>query len=306
MTLIRMKFARSLDWNLLKIFHEIVVSEGVTAAAVSLSRKQSTISYALKKLETELGVRLCIRGRAGFRLTDEGQILHEKCLSIFGKVNDIPNDLDNLSREIHGKIKIQMISNIICPQLDRALTDYINGYPYVELDIDVVPWEGISRAILRNNIDIGIAPAGIQYAELDCHLLFREKHRAYCHAGHPLFGKTIQKLKLLSREKFVLTGNDEPDQLTKFRLKYNLGHYVGGISSSLEEAKRLAVAGAGICFLPEGFTENEVKSGQLWPVTASMDELTLEIFLISRQRTPQPLAQQLFINKILEHRPKII
>ena len=303
MTLIRTKFARSLDWNLLKIFYAIVVSEGVTAASVVLSRKQSTVSYALKKLETELGVRLCIRGPAGFRLTDEGQILYEKCLSLFGKVDEIPNDLDNLSREIHGQIKIQMISNIICPELDQALTEYVDRCPYVELDIDIVPWEGISRAILRNNIDIGIAPASIRYAELDYHLLFREKHRAYCNSNHPLFGTTISKFKLLSREKFVLTGNDEPDQLTKFRLKYNLGHYVGGMSTSLEEAKRLTVAGAGICFLPEGFTENEVESGQLWPVTEFMDELTLEIFLISRQRIPKRLAQQLFINKVLEFRP---
>jgi DNA-binding transcriptional LysR family regulator len=296
MTLSRLKFARSLDWNLLKTFYQIVQSRGITAAAIALSRKQSTISYSLKRIEQELGVRLCIRGPAGFKLTDEGQLLFEHCSTIFKRVDGIPTNLDNLSEEIHGQLKIQMISNLVSPTLDTIFSKYINSFPYIELDIEIVPWEAITKALLRNSIDIGIGPISSKHAELQYDLLFKENHRVYCARDHPLFGKSISRFKDLSKHKFVLTGNDEPEKLTKFRLKNHLGHHIGGISSSLEEAKRLTLSGAGICFLPEGFTVGEVKNDLLWPVTEVIDELTLKIFLIAHPTIPVRLAVQYFLD----------
>jgi len=304
MTLTRAKFSKSLNWNLLKTFHEIVISKGVTSASLAMSRKQSTISHSLKQLEDELGMRLCIRGPAGFKLTDEGQILFEYCDSIHKKINEIPNNLDNLSEEIHGQLKLQIISNIVCPTLDKILSDYNQQYPYIELDISIVPWEGISKAILRNQVDVGVAPATIKYPELRYDLLYRECQLAYCSNTHHLYGKKITDFTKLSQEKIVLTGNDEPEQLTKFRLKYNIGHHIAGISSHLEEAKRLTLIGAGICFLPEGFTETEENKGKLWPITEAVDELTLDIFIITHPQVPEHLTRQYFLNEVTKAIPK--
>lgn len=301
MTVSHVKFANTLDWNLLKVFHEIVISKGVTAASISLSRKQSTISHALLKLESELGVRLCFRGPGGFGLTDEGQLLFEQCSPMFSRVDSIPKNMDRFSEEIHGQLKIQMISNIVCASLDEILNRYVRLYPDVELVIEIVPWEGISKAILRGSIDVGITPINARHDELQYDLLFRESHRAYCNSEHRLFGKRIRKIDRLSKEKFVLTGDDEPEQLTKFRMKHNLGHHIGGISSSLEEAKRLTIAGSGICFLPEGFTEREVRLNQLWPLTENIDALTLDIFIITHPKVPERLAIQYFSRQVTEH-----
>ncbi len=300
MTVSHVKFANTLDWNLLKVFHEIVISKGVTAAAISLSRKQSTISHALLKLEAELGVRLCFRGPGGFELTDEGQVLFEQCRPMFSRVDSIPKNMDSFSEDIHGQLKIQMVSNIVCATLEKILKNYVRLYPDVGLEIEVVPWEGISKAILRDSIDIGIAPINTRHDELHYSLLFREIHRAYCNSEHELFGVKIRDIDRLSNEKFVLTGDDEPEQLTKFRMKHNLGHHIGGISSNLEEAKRLTVAGSGICFLPEGLTEREVRLNQLWPLTDIIDTLTLDIFVITHPKVPERLAIQYFSRQVTE------
>lgn len=301
MTLIRSKFAKSLNWNLLKTYHEIVISKGVTSASIALSRKQSTISHSLKQLEDELGIKLCMRGPGGFKLTDEGHVLFEYCSTIFDKIDEIPNNLENLSEEIHGQLKLQFISNIVCPTMDKILSNYNQRYPYVELDISIVPWEGIPKAILSNQVDIGIAPVSIKYPELKYDLLYRESQIAYCSNNHYLYGKKITDFTKLAEDMIILTGNDEPEQLTKFRLKYNIGHHIAGISSHLEEAKRLTVIGAGICFLPEGFTEIERKNGQLWPITNVIDELTLDIFIITHPQIPEHLTRQYFLNEVLKY-----
>ena len=168
------------------------------------------------------------------------------------------------------------------------------------MDINIVPWEGISKAILRNEVDIGVAPISTKYSELRYDFLFRENHRAYCGKSHHLYGKIIHEFNDLSQEKIILTGNDEPEQLTKFRLKYNIGHEIAGMSSQLEEAKRLTLIGAGICFLPEGLTEIEVKNEQLWPITDVIDELTLDIFIITHPQVPEHLSRQYFLNEVLK------
>ena len=299
MTLRRKGFAASLNWNLLKVFHQIVSANGITAASVALSRKQSTISHALKQLEDELGTRLCLRGPSGFKLTDEGQTLFEYCESIQRKIDEVPNKLDNLAEEIHGQLKLQTISNLVTRRLDRILLSYNKRYPFVELDISIVPWESISRAVLRNQVDIGIAPVSVMFPELRYDFLFSEIHRLYCSSEHHLCGQTITDFAQITNEPFVLTGNDEPEQLTKFRLQRGLGHQLAGISSHLEEAKRLTLIGAGICFLPEGYTVNEVEDGLLWPLTKAIKDLRLDIFIISHPQIPESLIRQYFIKEVM-------
>ena len=58
------------DLRLLQIFTVIVDCGGFSAAQVRLGMSQSTISGKMSDLETRLGVRLCQRGRSGFRLTE--------------------------------------------------------------------------------------------------------------------------------------------------------------------------------------------------------------------------------------------
>jgi LysR family transcriptional regulator, transcriptional activator for bauABCD operon len=101
-----LQFARTLDWNLLKVFHEIVDANGLTRAAEELSRKQPAISLALRRLEDQLGVVLCRRGSTGFELTDEGRVLSGICRSILDHVREVPARIFNLQENLTGHIHV--------------------------------------------------------------------------------------------------------------------------------------------------------------------------------------------------------
>ena len=111
----------------------------------------------------------------------------------------------------------------------------------------------------------GVAPARFLHPELHYQPLFRERHRPYCGRCHPLFGQKISCASDLAQYPFILTADDEPDELTHYRLCHSLGFDISGMSDNLEEAKRLALLGIGVCFLPEGFAAPEVAQGQLEP-----------------------------------------
>lgn len=290
-------FARNLDWNLLRAFHEIAQAGGVSRAAQRTSQKQPALSMALKRLEDHVGARLCRRGPGGFRLTREGELLAETCESIFGSVAHIPHSVANVATDVHGRVRIQLISNLADSRIDKAIQAFHQAHELVEIFVSVATWDVIQRSVLRNEVEIGIAPAPTHHRDPDLHyeVLFHEVYRPYCGRSHPLFGITLDHPTDLAAYPFVLTGADEPDPQTKFRLRYGLGRHVAGLSEHLEEARRLTVLGLGLCFLPEAFAASDTTKGQLHPVLKSDSNPSSEILVISNPLAPTHRARDLLL-----------
>jgi len=291
------RFAQSLDWNLLRAFHEIVQAGGISRAARRTSRKQPALSMALKRLEDHVGARLCRRGPGGFKLTPEGELLAETCGALYGGVAHIPHSVANVATDVHGRVRIQLISNLVDTRIDDAIQSFHRAHELVELFISVATWDVIQRSVLRDEVEIGIAPTQHQDSDLRYELLFHEVYRPYCGRSHPLFGVTADHPADLAAYPFILTGADEPAQPTKFRQRYGLGRHVAGLSEHLEEARRMTVLGLGLCFLPEAFAARDTESGQLHPVLGSDNSPTSEISVISHPQAPPHRARDL----LLEH-----
>lgn len=291
-------FSRLVDWNLLKTFHEIAEAGGVSRAGRALRRKQPALSLALKRLETELGVTLCQRGPRGFKLTDEGMLVAETCRSLNSLVRNVPKRLGNLTEEVRGRISIQIISSLVCERFDAAISQFHGRHPDVEILIDITTWDSVAAALLRDEIDIGVASAQTLRSDLNYDFLFDEVHGAYCGPAHPLYGRKFDDPSALSGQAFVLTGADEPDLLTAYRMRHGLGLQVAGLSEHLDEAKRLTILGIGICFLPEAFAAPDVKAGRLWPLLQHAEQPCMPVFVITNQRAPRKLARQLLLAEI--------
>lgn len=291
-------FSRNVDWNLLKTFHEIVEAQGVSRAGRALRRKQPALSLALKRLESALEVTLCRRGPRGFELTDEGLLVAETCRSLNTLVRNVPKRLSNLTEDLSGRVSIQIISSLVCERFDAAISRFHDRYSKVEILIDVTTWDSVAAALLRDEIDVGVAPAQTLRSDLSYDFLFDELHGAYCGRTHPLFGKTFDEPSSLSNDAFVLTGADEPDLLTAFRTRHGLGLKVAGLSEHLDEAKRLTLLGIGICFLPEAFAAPDVAAGRLWSLLKKTEQPSMPIFVITNPRAPHKLARQLLLAEI--------
>jgi len=297
----RTRFSQDLDWNLLKVFNAIVEAGGISLAARALHRKQPAVSLALKRLEAEIGARLCERGPGGFRLTDAGRKMAELAASLARGVAELPPRLGDTARAVRGRVRLKLISNVVSPVLDRALAGFHARFPEVEFAIEVGTWDAVSRALLRGEADIGLAPARFQHAQLHYDLLFHELHRPYCGRSHPLFGRRVRNPAALADQPVVLTGADEPDDLTKYRLRHGIGRHVAGLSEHLEEAKRLTLAGLGICFLPEEFARVEVREKRLWPLTAGRQGPVMALHLITNPGARPHMACQLFLEELRRH-----
>lgn len=288
------KFSHRLDWNLLKNFQEIVHARGITAAANAGWHKQSTVSLALQRLESILGSRLCHRGRRGFELTDEGRILYEYIRKACDNIDEAESAIANSKDNISGEIRICVISNFSSNVLNTILQTYNEQCPAVSIKIDVLTWDNISKIVVNNDYDVGITPISYRRADLKYSFLEREYHNIYCGKDHRLFG-VMPEIGSLSGEQFILTGSDEPESLTRFRLRHGLGERVTARTPSLEEAKRLAIAGVGLCILPQQMVAEDAAKGSLWPLMTPSDEASCDIYIITNINAPKKRSKDMFI-----------
>jgi len=87
------RFARVLDWNLLKYFVQIAECGSIGAAAERLQLSQPSVSAALRRLEAQLGLQLFLRTRKGVQLTAAGDVLLKECLDIVERLVAAPAGL---------------------------------------------------------------------------------------------------------------------------------------------------------------------------------------------------------------------
>jgi DNA-binding transcriptional LysR family regulator len=175
----------------------------------------------------------------------------------------------------------------------------------VEIAIEPTTWESVGRALLRGDTDVGVAPARLPDAELQYEYLGREVYRPYCGRSHALFGKNLQQPAMLAESPFILPVSDEPEPIVKFRLRHGIGRQTAALCDSLEEARRLAILGVGLCFLPEGLVERDVADGRLWPVLLPAEEPAIDMFIISSPKAAANPARQRFLEEVRKRLPAV-
>ena len=281
----RRNFLQSLDWNLLLLFHYIVMSKGVSEAARRLNKGQPSVSTALLRLEAHVGTSLCKRGPGGFKLTDAGGIVAKISAEIYGSVGKIPNALSRSLDELQSRVRLQLITNLVSDKVDVPLEKFHKDHSNVQLSISISTWDVIQRSVLQNEIEVGIGPASQHLPGLSYELLFIETYKPYCGKSHILNGQKISSPTELAGHGFILTGADEPLELTQFRKKWGIDH-ISGLSAHLEEARRMAELGVGICFLPTAFAEQAVCDGLLHDLADYSDGPRSSIFLITNPTAP--------------------
>lgn len=286
-------FARNLDWNLVKLFLSIVRSGGISTAARALNKQQPTVSAGLKRLEEHVGAALFVRTARGVALTPAGRTFLAAAEEMEVLISGMPGEAARASGRLQGIVTVRVISDLVSPQFDQAMVTFHQLHPEVEIRLDIAPWRDVVLSVKDGSADIGIACDNVTSPEFDYRPLMREWQQLYCGKSHPAFAKGVRDPAALADEVFVLTGEDEPAELTSFRQRYGLGERVGGAAETLHEVKRLIQIGIGIGFLPTVVAADAVAAKELRPMLRADILPTYHVYLITRDTRLSPPARAL-------------
>lgn len=287
------QFARNLDWNLVRLFLDIVRSGGISTTARALNKQQPTISAGLKRLEDHVGAPLFVRSARGVALTPAGRSFLKAAEDIEMLISSMPGDVARSAGRLQGVVTLRVISDLVAPAFDQAMVAFHQVNPEVEIRFDIAPWRDVVLSVKDGSADIGIACDAVTDSELRYRPLMREWQQLYCGKAHPLFGAAPSTPSTLSDETFVLTGEDEPADLADFRRRHRLGERSGGSAETLHEVKRLIQIGIGIGFLPTVVAAEAVEAEELWPMLHPDLLPTYPVYLVTRETSLSPPARAL-------------
>lgn len=304
-------FVRKVDWNLCRDFLAIARHGGVGAAARATGRRQPSLSAALRRFEAHVGYTLCTRSSRGVVLTPMGTAVLELCREMAGSAMAIPLHAAAAAGRVEGTLRLCMIPDVTVAAVDDAFVRFNAEYPAVSLHIDIAPWRQTIEAIERGDADIGITCDDTRRKGLRYVTIGQEVQQLYCTASSPLLARLATENetdartqdrfgpKCFTGEIFILTGNDEPQELRSLRYRYGLGGRVAGQVDTLSEARRLIRLGMGIGFLPIDFADPDVKAGNLVPLLPDDMLPRYSIYMITREDTPEDVAASLIIRSII-------
>lgn len=298
------RFIRNLDWNLIKVFHEIAHNGGVTNAASAIARQQPAVSSALKRFEDYVGRALCQRGPGGFLLSDHGSRVAEIAGQIDRLVGLMEAELEAVEKDLTLPLHLATVGDVVSPRLDETIGRFARRFPKAELFIHVLPYPEIEEAIHAGVADVGICPEPRMLADLDYTFLCSETHRVVCGRTHSLAGTHVTDWSHLAGEAFVVPGTDEASIVREFRKRNGWGQTTAGQSLDIGEVKRLLRAGIGIALLPTEMVAREIEDGEFHALTDPIDGLSDDIFLVTNPDGQRHFAAERFLSMLPDEPPE--
>ena len=278
------RFAWVLDWNLLRTFMVIVEEQSITRAANRLGRKQPSVSNALRRMEERVGRRLIDRKPNAFRTTAVGAVLYEECVEIFGTVSRLPVLVRDVQEEITGDVAIALTTHVVSPHFDATLAAFNAAHPKARYALTVNTSEASVKSVLQKQASFALCLVREQDPRLRYEVIYREYFGFFCGPKHRFFGRKDLRLDDLRGEASVSFQTDQPSDVLRpialLRAQAGLDAAVVGISASLEEVRRMIVAGLGIGPMPLHVAERDVANGLLWQLPPYDNPPQIDIWLI--------------------------
>ena len=124
-----------MDWDKLKIFHNVALDLNISEAAHKMNISHSSISRQISALERDLKVSLFKRHARGLTLTEQGKILFKTAHDIFGKIALTEAKLTETKEKPTGPLTIAATVAFGTTWLAPRIEKFTNSYPDIDVSI---------------------------------------------------------------------------------------------------------------------------------------------------------------------------
>lgn len=281
------------DLKLLRVFATIVKCGGFSAAQAALNSGQSTISEQMAHLEARLGVKLCQRGRSGFRLTEQGVAVHEATLRLLSAVESFCLDADVLKQQISGRLNLGIIDSTITDPdspIPQTTQRFVSRGHDVHLNVYIGSPAELEERVLDGRLHLAVGHFPIHVSGLCYSLLYQEASGLFCGRRHPLHGspaKGVEQLRQIGNSRIVARGYMQNQELDLLGV-----NKAAATVDNIEALAILIISGAYLGFLPIHFATQWVKTGDMQQLVASQVRVMSPFDVITRRSiTPPPILR---------------
>lgn len=197
------------DIKLLRVFFAVASCNGFTAAEPVLRMQRPNISAAIKKLEERLDLILCQRGRGGFQLTKEGEVVFQETKRIFNAFDNFVFNLKSLHDDYSGHVTLVVQSSLSAEVMNcvaKAVKSTIKKFDDIHINIQTRQYQEVEHVALSGECHLVLScfdlvkPESVTFHPIEAAC----SGRLYCAKSHPL--ANLEDLNDVSLEDFAAVG----------------------------------------------------------------------------------------------------
>ncbi len=200
------KLVKKMELKQLEYFMAICEEMHFTKTADKLRIGQPTLSYQIKALEEELGIRLFDRLGKKIALTEAGKILLEHSQQIFNIIKSANDQLQELQKLNRGKLIIGALSGDLSHIASMALLEFHAMYPQIQLQFFVL--DDVIEKIKQNELDLALTIMPKEDDGLNIIPLYEEEFCLVVHSEHLLANRNYLDLSQIEDIPFILNPRD--------------------------------------------------------------------------------------------------
>lgn len=251
----------------------VVEAGGYAQAAGALHKSQSTVSYAVQKIESLLELKVFeIRGRKAV-LTEAGQVLYRRARTLLEEAAMLERGAAAMAEEWQPEIRIAV--EIVYPTwlLLECLAEFARERPETRIEVYETVLSGTSEMLSEGRVDFAI---GSERAGMGGTALATVKFVAVAHPAHPLhhLGRKVTDRDLRRHRRIFIrdSGAQRAAEVGGVELRWTVSHKATSIHA--------VAMGLGVAWLPEETIRPELRAGTLAPLPlAAGAERSVQLFL---------------------------
>jgi DNA-binding transcriptional LysR family regulator len=192
------------DLQQLRSFAAVARHHHFTRAAGELHIGQPAVSQHVRRLETELGVRLLRRTTRSVELTEAGGMMLARAERALAELDAGLAEIAELRGLVRGRLTIGAMQWLEPYDLAAALATFHERHPAIDIRVVEEVAQEMLAAVLADQLDVAFVPIeeGVPPG-LDSHLLFEDELVLVVAESHPLAGRAHVSFAALREEPFV-------------------------------------------------------------------------------------------------------
>jgi len=224
----------------LKYFIEVARTQHVSKAAERLGVTQPTLSYSLKRIETDMGLNLFERSKKGVKLTAAGHRLFEKSQELLEMWEQTKTAAQNETTQASGIIRLGCHTAVAQYTLPEILPQFLKNFPDIKIQLHHGLSRHINESLIADRLDVGFVINPTEHPDLVIKELLKDR------VGFWRAKKIINEDTLILDPSLIQTQTlIKKAQSKGFKFKRFIE------SSSLEVIAQLVASGVGYGILPE-------------------------------------------------------
>ncbi len=276
------------DIKLLRVFYAVASCNGFTAAEPVLRMHRPNISAAIKKLEERLDLVLCHRGRGGFQMTKEGELVFQETKRIFNAFDSFVFNLKSLHDDYSGHVTLVLMASLppsIVAAVGQAVRSTMKKFNDIHINIQTRLYHEVEHVALSGECHLVVScydmvkPESVNFQEINASC----RGRLYCAKDHPLAKKWARKVTPLNVHEYPAVGMSGMPS----------GNYVRGdnrlsiqtFSDSYESCVSAILSGEYIGLLPDYMVENGFAQEELVAIGGDLFEFEQQLYVMNGKNT---------------------